>query len=120
MESEARPDPAEYPNLYECEACSAKSGAPTLCNGCLVTREMAGKKWIGPRWLYQPQQAKSGGGFLTPEARTKMARYLDYAHAVVWHMTEFKGQTREQILDNVWVQSIACLFRACTEEHRGG
>lgn len=78
-------------------------------------------------WLADAQReqqrvepAPNPKGFLTPEASVKMARYLDYAHAVVWHMTEFKGQTREQILDNVWVQSIACLFRACTEEHCGG
>lgn len=36
-------------DLYECAACSAKPGAPTLCEDCVARRDRAGKWWKGPR-----------------------------------------------------------------------
>lgn len=36
-------------DLYECAPCSAKPGAATLCDPCLVRRAKAGKAWKGPR-----------------------------------------------------------------------
>jgi hypothetical protein len=39
----------EVVDLYECATCSAKSGAPTLCDACLARRKKAGRAWMGPR-----------------------------------------------------------------------
>lgn len=35
-------------NLYECVACSSKSGTPALCPRCLFKRQAAGNRWKGP------------------------------------------------------------------------
>lgn len=45
---EAEPAP-EGPDVYECDACSAQAGTPTLCDRCLAARRLAGENWKGLR-----------------------------------------------------------------------
>jgi hypothetical protein len=53
------PKVADAPELYECEACSAKPGSPSLCLRCLAARRLAGSTWVGPRGLASPAYSEA-------------------------------------------------------------
>lgn len=40
---------ADLDDLYECAACAAKPGCPTLCSDCVQKRRLAGSSWKGTR-----------------------------------------------------------------------
>jgi hypothetical protein len=71
---EPLPSPAQAPDRYECEACSAQPGSPTLCRRCVRARKIAGRSWIGPRSLYLPEEGEAPGFGHLPQEYVPCAR----------------------------------------------
>jgi hypothetical protein len=61
-------------DLYECAACSAKAGSPSLCGDCLERRAAAGSRWLGQRPRKPPVAIKAAPTCLDPGG----PRCLDY------------------------------------------